>query len=124
MTTISIEISNALEAVARDYILGWYLGKPDQVERALHPDLAKRHLESSKTGEPKLCNMSAMTLVSNTRARPKLTVSDRSLSVRVLDVFQRIATVRVDADDWVDYLHLVQVDGQWKIVNVLWELRV
>jgi hypothetical protein len=26
--------------------------------------------------------------------------------------------------DWIDYMHLVRWNGAWKIVNVLWELRV
>jgi hypothetical protein len=34
----------------------------------------------------------------------------------------RPASVRVDASEWVDYMHLGKVDGEWKIINVLWEL--
>jgi hypothetical protein len=41
----------------------------------------------------------------------------------VLDVFRNAAAVRVDADDWVDYLQLVKEGDRWLIVNVLWELR-
>ncbi|TFG51354.1 MAG: hypothetical protein E4H37_07995, partial [Gemmatimonadales bacterium] len=33
------------------------------------------------------------------------------------------ASVRVDADSWIDYLQIGKVDGEWKILNVLWELR-
>lgn len=25
------------------------------------------------------------------------------------------------AGGWVDYMHLVRVNGEWKILNVLWE---
>jgi hypothetical protein len=24
--------------------------------------------------------------------------------------------------DWVDYMHVVRVGSEWKIINVLWEL--
>ncbi len=24
---------------------------------------------------------------------------------------------------WIDYLHVARINGQWKIVNVLWELK-
>ncbi len=41
----------------------------------------------------------------------------------ILDVFGNAATVRAEARDWIDYLHLGKVDGQWKIINVLWELK-
>jgi hypothetical protein len=43
--------------------------------------------------------------------------------VRILDIFENAASVRVDASDWVDYLHLAKVNGRWVIINVLWELR-
>jgi hypothetical protein len=47
----------------------------------------------------------------------------RRMDVRVMDVFGDTASVRVDADAWMDYMHLVRWKGEWKIVNVLWELR-
>ena len=49
--------------------------------------------------------------------------ADRRSSVRILDVFQGTASVRVDAGVWVDYLHLAKVHGRWVILNVLWEMR-
>ncbi len=30
---------------------------------------------------------------------------------------------KVGADDWVDYLHLGKFGDDWRIVNVLWDLR-
>ncbi|MEO6280014.1 nuclear transport factor 2 family protein [Roseateles sp.] len=43
--------------------------------------------------------------------------------VKILDVFGRTASVRVDAEAWIDYLRLAQVEGRWRIVNGLWEMR-
>ena len=43
--------------------------------------------------------------------------------VRILDIFQNTASVRVDAGAWVDYLHMVRWNGRWVILNVLWETR-
>jgi hypothetical protein len=42
--------------------------------------------------------------------------------VTVLDVVGNAATVKVVANDWIDYLHIARVDG-WVIVNVLWEMK-
>jgi hypothetical protein len=47
----------------------------------------------------------------------------RRNEVRILDVFRNAAIVRVDAGQWVDYLQEARWNGEWKIVNVLWELR-
>jgi hypothetical protein len=43
--------------------------------------------------------------------------------VRILDIFQNTAAVRIDAGTWVDYLQVAKWNGRWVIVNVLWELR-
>ena len=34
--------TGAIKATARDYIEGWYEGNAERMERAVHPDLAKR----------------------------------------------------------------------------------
>jgi hypothetical protein len=31
--------------------------------------------------------------------------------------------VRLDAVDFVDFMHIARIGGEWKIVNVLWDLR-
>ena len=31
--------------------------------------------------------------------------------------------VRIEASDWVDFLQEVKWNGDWKIINVVWENR-
>lgn len=111
----------AIEACARDYIEGWYAGDAARMERALHPELAKRIVKRGPDGRGELQNMGAMSLVQYTRSHKPET--GKRADVKILDVFGRTASVRVDAEAWIDYMHLAQQDGRWRIVNVLWELR-
>jgi len=113
----------AIEACARDYIEGWYAGDAARMERSLHPELAKRIVRRGPDGRSSLQNMGAMTLVQATRSRAARPEAGKRAEVRILDVFGRTASVRVDAEAWIDYMHLAQEDGRWRIVNVLWELR-
>src|SRR5678816_4676222 len=53
----------AIKATALDYIEGWYEGNPERMERALHPDLAKRIVRTNDRGQSMLGQMSAMSLV-------------------------------------------------------------
>ncbi len=54
----------------------------------------------------------------------KATPADKQRKdVKILDVFQQAASVRVDMSGWIDYLHLVKWNGRWVILNVLWEVR-
>lgn len=41
----------------------------------------------------------------------------------IFDITGRAASVKVDAGPWVEYMHIVRVNGDWKIMNVLWETR-
>ncbi len=114
----------AIRQAALDYIEGWYEGNAERMERSLHPDLAKRIVvHDDARGIDRLEPISALGLVIATRKGIGTRVpSDmRRSEVTILDVFGRAASVRVDAADWIDYLHLGKLNGRWLIVNVLWE---
>jgi hypothetical protein len=117
--------SAAIRGAALDYIEGWYAGNAERMERAVHPDLAKRIMNTDQRGRRVLGHQSAMTLVLNTRrgGGKETPVAQQRTDVRILDIFGHAASVRVDADSWVDYLHIARWNDRWVIVNVLWELR-
>jgi hypothetical protein len=117
--------SAAIRATALDYIDGWYAGDGARMERALHPELAKRIVRTDSLGRSSLGQQSAMTLVQNTRngGGKDTPAADRHDDVRILDIYQNAAVARVDASAWVDYLELAKWRGRWVIVNVLWELK-
>jgi hypothetical protein len=117
--------SAAIKQTALDYIEGWYEGNAERMERALHPELAKRIVRTNKEGQSQFMQMSAMSLVQGTRrGGGKDTPKENQLKdVTILDVFEGAASVKVVASDWVDYLHMARFNGRWVIVNVLWELK-
>jgi hypothetical protein len=117
--------SIAIRQAALDYIEGWYEGSAERMERAVHPDLAKRIVGTDARGRSSLGHQSAMTLVQNTRrgAGRETAPAAQRKDVRILDVFGNTASVRIDASTWVDYLHVAKWNGRWVIVNVLWENR-
>lgn len=124
-TAVSDADKEAIKATALDYIEGWYEGNAERMERALHPDLAKRIVRTDQQGRSSLGQMSAMSLVQGVRRgggkdTPK---EKQQKDVTILDVFGNAASVKVIASDWVDYLHIAKSNGRWVIVNVLWELK-
>jgi putative lumazine-binding protein len=117
--------TQAIKQTALDYIEGWYEGNADRMERALHPELAKRIVRSNPEGRSRLDQMSAMSLVQGTRRgggkdTPK---EKQQKDVTILDVYENAASVKVVASEWIDYLHVAKYNGRWVIVNVLWELK-
>ncbi|HKA57013.1 MAG TPA: nuclear transport factor 2 family protein [Gemmatimonadales bacterium] len=117
--------SNAIRQTALDYIEGYYDGDGARMERALHPELAKRIVRTNEQGRSQLGQMSAMSLVMGTRAGggKDTPVANRRKDVTILDIYRNAASAKIDASDWVDYLHLAKWNGRWVIVNVLWELH-
>ena len=116
----------AIKQTALDYAEGWYEGSTERMERALHPDLAKRIVRSDpKTGRSRLEQMSAMGLVQGVRAGyGKSTPKEKQLKdVTILDVFENVASVKAVMSGWIDYMHMAKVNGRWVIVNVLWEFK-
>ncbi len=123
-TTLSDVEAAAIKAPALDYIEGWYTGDAARMERALHPDLAKRIPRTDpQTGRTHVDHLGAMQLVQYTRAGYGLkTPADKRVAeVTILDAYDNIAVVKVVSAAYVDYLQVAKVDDRWLIVNVLWQ---
>jgi pimeloyl-ACP methyl ester carboxylesterase len=116
--------TDAIRQAALDYIEGWYAGDAERMGRSLHPELVKRIVRDRYRGS-ELEQMGAPELIAMTGRGGGRTTSAEAqrMDVTILDVFGNAASVRVDADAWIDYMQLARYNGEWKIVNVLWELR-
>jgi hypothetical protein len=103
-----------------DYFEGWFDGDPVRMERALHPDLAKRALLDDRRS---LDETSAQSMIDATgrgvgKARDP---GDRQIEVHVGDVYGAIANVTVRSAVYREYVHLAHTHDGWKIVNALWQ---
>ena len=43
--------------------------------------------------------------------------------IKILDIYNRIATVKLVSDNWVEYLQLIKLDGNWEIMNLIWQYK-
>lgn len=114
----------AISATALDYGEGWYAGDAKRMERALHPDLAKRVVSPDPdSGKAFVRQMTAEELVGATRAGSgKGTPPDeRKADVTIMEIYGNTAMVKLEMSDWIDYMQMAKLDGRWVIVNVLWE---
>lgn len=123
--TVSDADREAIKQTALDYVEGWYEGNAERMERALHPDLAKRIVMTDDRGRSRFDQMSAMGLVQAVkRGGGKDTPKEKQQKdVTILDVFENAASAKTVMSGWVDYMHMAKVNGRWVIVNVLWELK-
>lgn len=117
--------SLAIKQAALDYIESQHTPNPEQMERALHPRLVKRTFWKDKeTQKDYLRETSAESMIilaeSYNKKKDKFPANPRK-EVKFLDVSDRTASVKLIADEWIDYMHLAKLNGTWKIVNVLWQ---
>ena len=117
--------SAGIRAAALDYIEGWYEANPERMERALHPELAKRIVRTNPEGRSSLGQMSALSLVQGVRSGGgrSTPAAEQQKDVTILDIYQNAASAKIVASGWIDFLHLAKWNGRWVIVNVLWELK-
>ena len=106
----------AIVATALDYFEGWFDGDAERMDRALHPELAKRG--------PTLRTSTKEQMVAWTAEGEGKTEDPgpgRRIDVTVVDVHGDIASAVVDSDVYREYLHLIRTDDGWRIVNALWQ---
>ncbi|MHA4870513.1 nuclear transport factor 2 family protein [Duganella sp. PWIR1] len=114
-----------IEAAVRDYIESQHQADPVRMERGLDPKLAKRTYWQAADGSEFVMNTDydAMVKVAKNYNKDgtKFPAKPR-VDIKILDVDQRVATVKLTADEWIDYMHLYKNQrSEWKIVNVLWQ---
>ncbi|TDE47142.1 hypothetical protein E0I26_03395 [Flavobacterium rhamnosiphilum] len=114
-----------IKKVALAYIESQHNPNPKQMEDALHPRIVKRSVfKSKKAKKDYISEFSAENLVilaetynANGDKFPK----NPKKEIKLLDVSLLTASVKLIADEWFDYMHIVKTNGEWKIINVLWQ---
>jgi hypothetical protein len=108
---------------ALDYFEGWYEGDVARMERALHPELAKRGFGTGiRDGRSLVPTTTGRMLELTAAGEGREDGSDPTLEVVVEDVHDRVASVTVRSAVYREYLHLVETAEGWKIVNTLYGL--
>ncbi|WP_281560310.1 nuclear transport factor 2 family protein [Thalassomonas sp. RHCl1] len=115
----------AIETVASNYIVSQHISSKELMAGALHPALAKRTYWSKGQQQEFIMETSRETMLkvaeSYNKSGDKFPENPR-VEITILDLDQRAASVKLSADDWIDYMHLIKTaQGQWKILNVLWQ---
>lgn len=124
-TPSSDEDKEAIKKTALDYIEGAYSGDPERMARAVHPELNKVIPSVlQQTGKTMLNYTSAAMLIEGTKAKLGMLEKDkRDIRVTIFDVQKEIASVEVLSARYYDYLQMAKINGQWKIINVLWKMN-
>lgn len=113
-----------IRTAALNYMEGWYEGKAERMEKALHPDLVKRSIRTLDTLSKKqtIQSLSADMMIRFTElgSGKQQKGAKGEIEYTLLDANSSLAMVKLVSLDFVDYLQLGKINGEWKLINVLW----
>ncbi len=116
-----------IKQVALDYIESQHNMEPEQFERAAHPRMVKRTFWMNKKSKKEYLRETftdAMILLAETYNQDGDGFPENpQKEVIILDIYDKTASVKLIADEWIDYMHIVKLNGQWQLVNVLWQFK-
>ena len=113
--------SAAIRQTALDYVDGYYSGDVARIEKAVHPDFNKATpRDLPQTGRTTLGYTTYSGLVELTRAKiGALDDTARHIQVRILSVDNDVSNVKITSASFIDYIQEIKLDGEWKIINVM-----
>lgn len=119
--------SDAIEQTILDYMESWYSTEYERLEKSFHPALVKRGFYPLRQGGAACISISTVSeMVERVKAssmsgKPGRPKDEWVVETEIYDTYQQIATAKTVGDGWVDYLHLADVNGEWKIINILYD---
>jgi hypothetical protein len=114
---------SAIRAVARAYLESWLDGDAEKMRGTLHPMLAKRGLDYDASSAPlTVHHLDTEYMVASAGRGPRRQF-ERTCEITILHLANNVASVKVVSEPFIDYLHLVKLDGKWSILNALYEDR-
>ena len=114
----------AIRECALNYLEGWYSADTARMAKALSTDLSKKgFLVSPRSGDLAVAPASYEQMLQWTGQKPNQLAQDPDIKreVHIIEVGEHIAMVKTVTPDFIDYLHLAKMDGQWKIYHAVWE---
>jgi hypothetical protein len=113
----------SVRQAALDYVEGIYNVQPERIQKSVHPALDKRGFYRKDRTAPYVeMPMTFDQLVNLAKTWNKEGKRDTSIKqVTVLDVLDQTAVAKVSASWGVDYVLLGKFDGDWKIMQILWQ---
>ncbi|WP_296315694.1 nuclear transport factor 2 family protein [Winogradskyella sp. UBA3174] len=117
----SIEIKR----IALGYLVGLQYLKPELMNEVMNDSLKKITIgwdRASKKEYAKPTTKAEMIAFAESwnKSNTKFPAKPNN-QIIVLDIYNRIANVKLVSDNWVEYLHLIKLDGKWSIANLIWQ---
>lgn len=115
-----------VEQVVRAYCMGFYELDGDKVQSTCHPILSKRAVERWPEAESfdyfRPITYEEIRILGNTfNTAFGFDAENARCDIEVYEIRDNVALAKLTGAVWFDYLQLMKVNGEWTIVNILFE---
>ena len=112
-----------VEKAIHNYVDAFYQADTTKAYESIARDLAKRGYYTGKDGKVNEAKMSFEQLIRLAqRWKNSQNITPESpKKITVFEILDKIATAKVEAQWGIDYFHLAKINGNWMIINVLWQ---
>ena len=111
---------DAVSRAALDYLFGYVEADPERHARAYHPEAVKRRYGTDDSGVEVLDTLSPQMMV-DWAAAGLGRAEDTEYEIMIDDITEGMASVRVYSTRWIDFLHIVEARGEWRILHATWK---
>jgi len=117
---ISNDDVSAVRATVTNYIQGYFTGDSQRMQQTMHPHYLKHVIH----GDIPMREMTVADMMKNVRrdGLPDMPAADKTEQVAVLDIVGDMASAKLVTPGWTDYMTLLKVNGEWKILSVVQEI--
>jgi len=116
--------AKAIQASVADYLEGWFSSDADRIAKALHPNLSKCTIKKlPKTSTEYVDIMSKEALVTYTKHNQAWVKDKKTHTMKIVYQDDHFAIVHAVSDDFYDICGLAKINGEWKIIHVLWAMN-
>ncbi len=116
---------SAIAEAVENYVDAFYLADPGKLDKAISKDLHKIGFWRPSLDEP-FGDVLTMTFDEAKELAGQWNKDGQrgdtlSSTIEFLDVADKTAAVKLTAIWGIDYIHLAKLDGDWRMVQVLWQ---
>ena len=121
-TSLVAQQEKSIEKAVLTYIENFFENKFDNMNSVLHPRLSKRGLNLNGQINEDLPPAKLKEMLEKKRPLP---VSKQQNKVEDISVFRNTARAKLTTGypnmKWIEYVTLVKVNNQWKLIDIFWE---
>ncbi len=116
----------SVRSALEDYVNALYEAKPELIERSVDTTLRKiGYWYDEKSGKYEdnlsMSYKQLYNLAGKWNKDGKQVTADSPKKIEIYEVNDKTATGKLTAEWGIDLFHLAKINGQWKIMNIIWQ---